>query len=122
MTSPDGNESQPLLNNRVRREQVAVHVPVNDSEESIGQFRIFSSLLVDSIPGSYISLLSQLRNLFSYSYSIIFTAKFDSSHHNSDSSETRPGRVIHSVSSFDACLCNWRVAQLIFLLSSNEIP
>jgi len=64
MTSPGSDENQPLLNNRVRREQVLVHVPVDepeaqvleDSESShpIGQFRLFGSLLVDSIPGDYI--------------------------------------------------------------------
>ena len=66
MTSPGSDETQPLLNNRARREQVLVHVPVDEAQEledsesshPIGQFRLLGSLLVDSIPGSYILLLS----------------------------------------------------------------
>jgi len=118
MTSPRFDETQPLLNNRVRREQsseVVVDETQEESSQPIGQFKLFGSLLVDSIPGSYMLLLLQLRDLCSCSYSIIFAAKFDSSHYNSDSRETRPGGVVRGVSGIDASFCNWRVPQLIFL-------
>ena len=119
MTSPRFDETQPLLNNRIRREQtpeVVVDETQDESSQPIGQsFRLFGSLLVDSIPGIYMLLLLQLRNLCSCSYSIIFAAKFDSSHYNSDSRETRPGGVVRGVSGIDASFCNWRVPQLIFL-------
>lgn len=57
MTSPRSDETQPLLDNRARQEQISdVVVDEAADEESsqpISQFRLVVSLLVDSIPGSY---------------------------------------------------------------------
>ena len=107
MTPSD--ETEPLLNYHVQRQEQTSEVVVESSQPPIGQIRLFGSLLVDSIPGNYMLLLLQMKNWCSYSYSIIFVAKFDSSRYNSDSSETRPGGVVRGISGFDACFCNRRV-------------
>jgi hypothetical protein len=57
MTSPRSDETQPLLKNRVRREQTSEVVVEEESSQPIGQFSLFGSLLVDSIPGSYMLLM-----------------------------------------------------------------
>ena len=55
MTSPRCDETQPLLNNCVRQAQteIAVDEAQEEISQPMGQFRLFGSLLVDSIPGSY---------------------------------------------------------------------
>ncbi len=58
MTSPRSDETQSLLKNRVRREQTSVDdSEAQESSHPIGQLRLLGSLLVDSIPGSYILLV-----------------------------------------------------------------
>jgi len=66
MTSPRSDETQPLLNNREQTSEVVVDEALEEeSSQPIGPFRLFGSLLVDSIPGSYnVTLIAAVELMY----------------------------------------------------------